>query len=196
MDVLTSAYIHSKDNRDSSVDEYTSNEANSVLLKMKCTKYLLLSVFGVVLATVQISSTAPGEGEHARPVEDAYENYQQINENYQLYENVQKPNPSQILNKQSFGGGAADFMGPNTDMIIGGTGMAVGLIALVVSALQGTEQRSICKTGKEIGDTALTLSSTTQITSTTWATAQPQVVAQLNLIENALNGISTPTCTS
>merc|ERR1712038_1391939 len=181
-------------NRDSSVDEYTSNEANSVLLKMKCTKYLLLSVFGVVLATVQISSTAQEEGEYARPVEDAYENYQQINENYQLYENLPKPNPASILNKQGFG--AADFMGPNTDMIIGGTGMAIGLIALVVSALQGTEQASICKTAKEIGNQALTKTTTTQISSTAWATSQAQVIAQLNLIENALNNINTPTCTS
>merc|ERR1712038_2190756 len=110
-------------NRDSSVDEYTSNEANSVLLKMKCTKYLLLSVFGVVLATVQISSTAQEEGEYARPVEDAYENYQQINENYHAYENPPKPNTD---------------VSENFVMIIGGAGMGIGLIALVVSAIQGS----------------------------------------------------------
>lgn len=31
-------------------------------------------------------------------------------------------------------------------MIIGGAGMGIGLIALVVSAIQGSEQASICKT--------------------------------------------------
>lgn len=66
----------------------------------------------IVVLLFQISSTSTGEGEYARPVEDAYENYQQINENYHAYENPPKPNPSVIQNKQ----GAADFMGPNTDV--------------------------------------------------------------------------------
>jgi len=173
---------------------------------MKFTKIVFLSAFGVVLAAIQMSSsseTVAGEKE-ARVAEDAYANYQQY---YQQYAEQQpqvqaqvKPNPfgiHNLQNKQDFASDIKDMLGPDAGLVVGGAGLAVGFISLIGLAMQNVEFRGVCSATKALGDTKLTLSSTSTVPSTGInAAGQTQLITQLNLLENAINNIATPSCTS
>lgn len=168
---------------------------------MKFTKIVLLSAFGVVLATIQMSSTseAVAADEESRTAEDVYANYQQYYDQYAQQQPQQqvKPHPSYgIQNKQDFASDVRQMLGPEAGLIVGGAGLAVGLISLIGLAMQNVEFRGVCSATKALGDTSLALSSTTQLNTDTVATLRPQIVTQLNLIENAINNIATPSCTA
>lgn len=160
---------------------------------MNSTKIVILSVFCVVLATVQLTTAIEVEAREAaiQDAADLYAQYQQYAQNVQQAHG--KPGPQGIIKKQDFASDIESFMGPDAALILGGIGLALGTVSIVVAAIQGTESRSICSASKSLGDTALTLSTTTTIPA---AYAQANVIAQLNLIENAINNIPTPTCTS
>ena len=49
---------------------------------------------------------------------------------------------------------------------------------------------------KALGDTALTLTAAATMDGTTVAEVNTHVITQINLIENAINNIATPSCTS
>merc|ERR1712141_178070 len=140
----------------------------------------------------------------ASPTEDAYAAYQQY---YQQYSNnIQQAHPQQhgkpqsafqvLKNKQdSFASDLTNIMGEDalvTLALIGAVTGVVSMIGLAVNANSisdlSTDQDSICTTTKAVGNTALTLSTTTTVSS--WATT----VTQLNLLENAFNNLATPDC--
>jgi len=166
---------------------------------MKFTKIVLLSAFGVVLATVQMSSSSEAvEAEQeSRAVEDAYANYQQY---YQQYAEQQPHQPQVkpfgIQNKQDFTSDIKEMLGPDAGLVVGGAGLAVGLLSLIGLAMQNVEFRGVCSATKALGDTALTLTAAGTMDGTTVAEVNTHVITQMNLIENAINNIATPSCTS
>jgi len=162
---------------------------------MKFTKFVLLSAFCVVLATVQMSSSS--EAVEAEKVEDAYANYQQY---YQQYAEQQPQQPQVkpfgIQNKQDFTSDIKEMLGPDAGLVVGGAGLAVGLLSLIGLAMQNVEFRGVCSATKALGNTALTKSSTASFSTLDLATLRPQLVTAFNLLEDAINNIETPSCTS
>jgi len=81
-----------------------------------------------------------------------------------------------------------DLLSPETSLVIGAAGLIAGMVAIAALVVQSNHISSICTTTKALGNTALTLS-----TSTNTGTAA-NIAAQLNLIENKINSYATPTC--
>merc|ERR1712080_342871 len=81
-----------------------------------------------------------------------------------------------------------DLLSPETSLVIGIAGLIAGMVAIAALVDQSNKVSSICTTTKALGDTSLTLS-----TSTNTATAA-LIAAQLNLIENKINSYATPSC--
>jgi len=165
---------------------------------MKFTKIVILSVYCVVLATVQLTTAIEVEARegHTQDAGDLYAQYQQYASNIQQHHQQQaqgKPIPYGITKKQDFASDIESLMGPDAALILGGVGLALGTVSIVVAAIQGTESRSICSASKALGNTALTLSTTTTVPTTY---AQASMITAFNNIENAINNIPTPTCTS
>jgi hypothetical protein len=69
-------------------------------------------------------------------------------------------------------------------------------LASVGVVLSTQNVNSICTTTKALGNTALTVSAASQFTGGSTGTAAPnsEIIARLNLIENAINGYATPSC--
>merc|ERR1712001_798988 len=100
-----------------------------------------------------------------------------------------------LTEKQGFAGAMENVLGDDADLVLGTIGAIMGTLAAIGVVLNNNnvhelskDQDSICTTTKALGNTALTLSTTTSVTS--WATT----VTQLNAIENAINNLSTPDC--
>merc|ERR1712072_94341 len=175
------------------------NKKSSNSTKMKFTKIVLLSGFCVVLASIQMSATeSPVAEDESRAVEDAYANYQQY---YQQYAEQQPHQPQVkpfgIQNKQDFTSDIKAMLGPDAGIVVGGAGLAVGLLALIGLAMQNVEFRGVCSATKALGNTALTSTATSSFLVTNIdATLQGQLVTEFNNIVTAINNIATPDCTS
>merc|ERR1712020_566131 len=124
--------------------------------------------------------------------------YQQYYEQLAQQQHAQPHGQPSGIKRQDFAADIESILGPDASLIMGGAALALGLISIVVVNIQGTESRSICTEAKALGNTALTLSGTTTLPSATPSTTahQTQLITQLNLIENAINNVPTPTCSS
>jgi len=81
-----------------------------------------------------------------------------------------------------------DLLSPETTLVIGAAGLIAGMVAIAALVVQSNQVSSICTTTKALGDTSLTLSTATNTASAAL------IAAQLNLIENKINGYATPSC--
>merc|ERR1712018_468436 len=136
---------------------------------------------------------------------------QQYNEEYyQAY----NPSAAEVVQQQlqtfSEKQGSANAMenvfGDDAGLVLGTIGAIMGTLAAIGVVINNNnihnlskDQDNLCTTVKATGNTALTLSDaslTAQFTGGTGGTAatNTQIVARLNLIENAINAFTTPTC--
>jgi len=159
---------------------------------MKFTKIVLLSAFGVVLATVQMSSsseTVESEQE-TRTAEDAYANYQQYYQQY-AHQPAHQPivKPFGLQNKQDFTSDIKEVLGEDAGLYLGLVGSLIGVVSLVGLVVNAQSTASICTTAKAVGETNLaTVSATTEVDS------DAERMAKFNLIINKINGYATPSC--
>jgi len=92
-------------------------------------------------------------------------------------------------------GGLSELATPETALVVGAAGLLAGLLGIAAYINQQDDLKSVCKTAKEVGDTKLVKSATTNFVTVSAPTAA-EVVARLNLIEDAINKFSTPDCSS
>jgi len=114
---------------------------------------------------------------------------------YEAYSQQVQPLTQGLTEKQGFAGAMENVLGDDAALVLGTIGAIMGTLAAIGVVLNNNnvhelsmDQDSICTTTRALGNTALTLSTTTSVTS--WATT----VTQLNAIENAINNLSTPDC--
>lgn len=114
---------------------------------------------------------------------------------YEAYSQQVQPVTQGLTEKQGFAGAMENVLGDDAALVLGTIGAIMGTLAAIGVVLNNNnvhelsmDQDSICTTTRALGNTALTLSTTTSVTS--WATT----VTQLNAIENAINNLSTPDC--
>jgi len=123
---------------------------------------------------------------------------------YEAYsQNVQPLTQGLITEKQGFAGVMQNVLGDDAALIIGFIGVMIGGLAAIGVVLNDNniidlskDQDSICTTTKALGSTALTKTTYANLGSTATYTEAValQIVAQLNLIEDAINGYATPDC--
>merc|ERR1711997_345223 len=117
---------------------------------------------------------------------------------YEAYSQQVQPLTQGLTEKQGFAGTMENVLGEDAALVLGTIGAIMGTLAAIGVVLNNNnvhelsmDQDSICTTVKYLGNTALTKTSTTTIGGTY---SQTQIIAQLNLIEDALNGYATPDC--
>merc|ERR1712001_297857 len=118
---------------------------------------------------------------------------------YEAYSQQVQPLTQGLTEKQGFAGAMENVLGDDAALVLGTIGAIMGTLAAIGVVLNNnnvhelsTDQDSICTTTKAIGNTALTLSALTDITTTN--PTNTQIVTRLNLIENAINNWATPDC--
>merc|ERR1712045_351666 len=114
---------------------------------------------------------------------------------YEAYSQQVQPVTQGLTEKQGFAGAMENVLGDDAALVLGTIGAIMGTLAAIGVVLNNNnvhelsmDQDSICSTTRALGNTLLTLSTATSVTS--WATT----VTQLNALENAINNLSTPDC--
>merc|ERR1712223_1705181 len=116
---------------------------------------------------------------------------------YEQYSNA--VHTTGLTEKQGFAGAMENVFGDDAALVLGTIGALMGTLAAIGVVLNNNnvnelskDQDSICTTTLGIGNTALTLTALTDITTTN--PTNTEIVSRLNLIENAINNWSTPDC--
>jgi len=169
---------------------------NSVKLFLICA----FAIFQIIEATdPDVAATAHEEASNvdsysAQQTASDVDPYAAYNAYYAAYGNQAHSDQSSgqyAVEKQSFGDEVEALMGPDAAIILGTLGAVMGTLAAVGVTLNTFNTNSICTTAKALGDTSLTLSSTSTIAS---SYSQSGLVTAFNLIENKLNSYATPSC--
>merc|ERR1711997_788327 len=172
------------------------------LINMNSVKIFLIcafAIFQIIEATdPDVAATAHEEASNVdsySAVASDVDPYAAYNAYYSAYGNQVSNDQSSgqyVSEKQSFGDEVEALMGPDAAIILGTLGAVMGTLAAVGVTLNTFNTNSICTTVKALGDTAITISTTSDFTTT--AATSAQLVAAFNKIENVINGYATPSC--
>jgi len=158
-----------------------------------------------------IEATSPDVSGTALEEVDPYATYDAYREDvdpiaaYNAYQAVygalsDRSSRSDVLEKQSFASEVKAIMSDNEAIMLGTIAAVFAGLSFAAVTLNIVNTNSICTTAKALGDTSLSLTSTTNVPDNTGATAATSNVVfanirtRLNLIENQLNGYATPHC--
>jgi len=170
---------------------------NSVKMFLICA----FAIFQIIVATdPDVAATAHEEASNvdsysAQQTASDVDPYAAYNAYYAAYGNQASSGQSSgqyAVEKQSFGDEVEALMGPDAAIILGTLGAVMGTLAAVGVTLNTFNTNSICTTAKALGNTAITISTTSDFTTT--AATSAQLVAAFNKIENVINGYATPSC--
>jgi len=114
---------------------------------------------------------------------------------YEAYSQQVQPLTQGLTEKQGFAGAMENVLGDDAALVLGTIGAIMGTLAAIGVVLNNNnvhelskDQDSICTTTKALGNTLLTLSTSTSVTNTA------TTITALNAIENAINNLATPDC--